>query len=243
MQRVRCDRCGAPPAGAARAGEACPCGGRLLVHRRCAWCTGWAAAGPGEPCPHCTAELLPVADFGAARMLVDGGVDRYALPERVRGLAREQRAALGAAFDQQWSALQGRVDEARWVDRFLLTRRLAGEVEDFLVRLVPHRPELRAHLTGGPRGPFDDPDRLREVADHSPVDMTQRMAALALVHARRATARDEQVASWLAGYADGALGDEAALTFARWWVRPAARDRGRVREKLAALADHAELGP
>ena len=214
-----------------------------MLHTRCAWCTGWAAGAAGSICPRCTGEILPLHDFGAARMLVDGGVDRYALGERVRGLGRAQHAALGATFDEQWAALQIRVDEARWVDRFLLTRRLAGEVEDYLIRLVPLGAETRAALTGGPRPPFDDAARLREVADHSPLDAIQRMATIALVHTRQATPRDEEATWALADHCEGAVGDEAALALGRWWVRHPRRDRPRVLERLRGLLADPALAP
>ncbi len=242
MQRLICEACRTPPAASARAGDSCArCRGALQLHTRCPWCTGWAR----EPmCGACSAELLSPHDFGAARMLVEGGVDRYALPERVRALPRHQHAELSARFDAQWSALRIRIEEARGVDRFLLTRGLASTIEDLLIARIPLAPGVVRDLTAEPRPPFDDIERLRDIADRSPLEPTRVMASIALVHARRATRQDMEAARRALRHADGVFADEAALALGRWWVWSI--DRGcadAVRERAAALLSDAELGP
>ncbi|HWM85521.1 MAG TPA: hypothetical protein VNO33_06775 [Kofleriaceae bacterium] len=240
VQRLICRQCRSPaPAG--RAADPCPrCGGGLEPHARCSWCARWTT---GPACASCSAEVLPAFDFGAARMLVEGGVDRYALPERVRALPRHQHAELSARFDAEWSALQIRIEEARWVDRFLLTRSLAGEVEDLLIASIPLGAERLAALVAGPRPPFDAEDRLREIADESPIDVTRTMASIALIHARRATPRDEQLARSLVAHGEGVTADEAALALGRWWVWSPGRASGRLAERARALLTDGELAP
>ncbi len=195
-------------------------------------------------CGACSAELLSPHDFGAARMLVEGGVDRYALPERVRALPRHQHAELSARFDSQWSALRVRIEEARGVDRYLLTHGLAAAIEDRLIARIPLAPTVLRDLTGEPRPPFDDVERLGDIADRSPLELTRAMASIALVHARRARRRDMDELRRVLLLADGVFADEAALALGRWWVWSIDRDcADTVRERAAALLGDAELGP
>ncbi|HKE17250.1 MAG TPA: hypothetical protein VKB80_20390 [Kofleriaceae bacterium] len=243
MQRLICESCRTPPPLSARTGDGCArCGGSLEQHTRCPWCTAWAR---GPECGDCSAEVLSPHDFGAARMLVEAGVDRYALPERVRTLPRHRQVELSSRFDAQWSALQTRIDEARWVDRHLLTRSLAARAEDLLIARIPLPACQLRELTAGPRPPWiDDVARLREIADTSPLDETCAMASVALVHARGATRRDQDRTRAVLLDGDHRFADEAALAMGRWWVRSIDRESAHaVRERTAALLSDPVLGP
>lgn len=53
----------------------------------------------------CQTPLFEPHDFGPARMLRTGGVDKYALSDRVRALTRNEHASLAATFDVELASL------------------------------------------------------------------------------------------------------------------------------------------
>src|SRR5262249_11555528 len=192
----------------------------------CAWC---CARAHGPVCDRCTAAILPAELFGAARMLVDAGVDRIALPERVRSLSPGQRAALAARFDAMWSAAQHRCDATRSgarcaaaqrgsdgrgsVEPFLVQKGFTQEVEDFLLARIPFSEPERTALGQGPLAAD-----LAAIEQGSPLETNRQLAAIALLHQRKITReRFEIVRS--AAHGLGLLPAEAALALTRWFVR------------------------
>ncbi|HJZ83999.1 MAG TPA: hypothetical protein VKN99_02460 [Polyangia bacterium] len=146
-------------------------------------------------------------------MLVDAGVDRIALPERVRSLSPGERAALSARFDAMWSAAQHRIDETRSVEPFLVQKGFTQEVEDFLLARIPFSEPERTALGQGPLAAD-----LAAIEQGSPLETNRQLAAIALLHQRKITReRFEIVRS--AAHGLGLLPAEAALALTRWFVR------------------------
>ncbi len=213
MQRLRCPACLVPPPPSTRAYDRCPsCAGALVREARCAWCLTWTTE---TACGECTAELVPLPDFGAARMLRSGGVDRYALPERVKALSRNQHGALSARFDEEWGALQPRLEEARFVASFLITRGHVDELETALLSVVPMSKELRAEMTGPPHPPFTEAGQLATITEKSPFPGVTLLSTIAQVHTHTADHDVQRQVAWRSAYETSERGGEAVLATAR----------------------------
>ena len=96
-------------------------------------------------------------------MLVEGGVDRYALPERVRASVRDTSTPSSARGSTRSGArcASGSRRRAAW-NQYLLTRGLAAAIEDLLIARIPLAPAVLRSLVGEPLPPFDDVERLGE---------------------------------------------------------------------------------
>ncbi|MCI0340914.1 MAG: hypothetical protein L0216_07130 [Planctomycetales bacterium] len=102
LVRLVCRACAAPQPPDRRAGDLCPaCGGEPRRETRCAWCLAWAPE--GKYCRDCGAEMPPPEQFGAARTLKAGGVDRFAIAARLREMPADYVADLGRRFEARWA--------------------------------------------------------------------------------------------------------------------------------------------
>src|SRR5690349_8826062 len=139
---------------------------------RCPWC---CARGQELVCDHCAAALIPAEQFGAARMLVHAGVDRLALPERVRALSRNQFVALSSQFDVHWSVVQRHLEQTRFLEKFLLLRHREALEDALLVRIPLPEDELRLY-TDAPRLPEDNLAALDTIQNSSPLALNRTLA-------------------------------------------------------------------
>lgn len=188
------------------------------MRSRCPWC---AARTQHAVCDRCTAEVMPEELFAAARMLVDAGVDRLSLPERVRALSKNQLAAFATRFDAQWSVMQKRIEEVRFIERFLLQKGFKEELEDQLIAQIPVSDDYLKTLADGPKPPFETLEHLEAIAKSSPIENTRTLASIALIHQRRLTREIFETARhamhshhWMPR-----LASEAAIALSRWFVR------------------------
>ncbi len=248
MERAVCERCGARQSPGWRAGELCQaCGQPVREERRCAWCLAWSPA--GRFCRACGCELPPPARFGAARLLKDAGVDRFALGERLRAMDDEQAEDLERRYAEQRAVVQAAVEPARFAERHLLLSGLASSLEDDLLGRLPlPREELEA-LGAGPRGPFEGPADLEAILESSPLEDCRDLAAVALVRLGSEAAGPLRRALGLC-QSGAPLALEAALALAHWrfHFRPGAAfgprpDLARLRELAAPQVGHSRLGP
>lgn len=192
----------------------------------------------GAPCEVCTAERVKPDDFGVARLLVEAGVDRYALPGRVAAMRPGERGGLASRFEAQWGALTGRREEARFVVAALALHEHLERIERALLAALPARPDGLAALAGGPAAPFDDEARLDEIAADSPLPEIRELAQLARLRVGRGDRSALALAHGLAQGQDGRA-VEASLALGRWFLaRPGP---GRVSPELAAAIE-ARLG-
>jgi hypothetical protein len=201
------------------------------MRTRCAWCTSWTS---GAVCERCTAEVLPPEQFGAARMLVEAGIDRLALKDRVSALSRNQFVALSSRFDAQWSILQKRADEARFVESSLLQRGFRERAEDLLIAAIPLAEDRLEAFADPPRA-----DDLESIFLHSPLPLNRTLAAIALVRRPTPPASREVFEAVRCAVRDPEprVAREAAMALAVWHVR-AARDLPWLgRWDLEAIAD------
>lgn len=134
--RVTCEACGARQPPDFTFGQRCTtCGGAVREETRCAACARWTPQ--GKFCRHCAAALVPAQDYGAARMLLQAGVDRLSLAERVRALDPEQKAAFASRFASQRALVAARVEDVRFVEQHLFTTGHADRLEDTWVASLP----------------------------------------------------------------------------------------------------------
>lgn len=176
-----------------------------MQESRCAWCLSWAK---DSVCAECTAEIIPTPDFGAARMLRDGGVDRFALADRVRALPRNQFVALSSKFDAEWSALQVRMEEARSVTKHLELPGHLDPIETHLLAVIPLGEE-RLRKLSEPAGAD-----LAAIEASSPIHEVQALAAIARVNQGTGD-RESLVRTTSALHSGRSLAAEAAITLMR----------------------------
>lgn len=135
MYRLACASCDTTPPAGTRSHERCPhCRGPLSRELRCAWCLGWSE---GSRCARCQTPLFEPHDFGPARMLRTGGVDKYALYDRVRALTRNEHASLAATFDTELAALSELRARVAAADAGLLWAGHAEALEAQLLEQLP----------------------------------------------------------------------------------------------------------
>jgi hypothetical protein len=203
-------------------------------------------------CERCTAEVMPEELFPAARMLVDAGVDRLSLADRMRALTKNQLSAFATRFDAQWSIMQKRIEETRFVESFLLQKGFKEDLEDQLIAQIPVSDEYLKTLSEGPKPPFETLEHLETIAKTSPLEDTRTLASIALIHRRRLTREGFENARhamhshrWLKR-----LASEAAIALSRWFVRATPDipwlgrwDVDSMKEAARPLLNHEALAP
>lgn len=184
--RVTCEACGARQPADFVFGQRCTaCGGAVREELRCAACARWTPK--GKFCRHCAAELVPAEDYGAARMLLEAGVDRLSLAARVRVLDPAQRDAFAARFAAQRALVAADVEDVRFVERHLFTSGHAERLEERWVAALPLHDGGAGLARPRSTDALDVDARLVALRDGGEQELTQ-LAQLALVH--RGAARD-----------------------------------------------------
>src|SRR4051812_14676811 len=136
MESAMCEQCGCRQPNDWKAGDRCTaCGGAVRAEQRCAGCTQWTPR--AKFCRHCGAELLPPQMYGAARMLLAAGVDRFSLAPRTLALDPGQRDTLGAQYAAQAARAAWLVEEVRFCERSLLQRGFWEKLDDELTSALP----------------------------------------------------------------------------------------------------------
>jgi hypothetical protein len=218
MQRAVCESCGArQPLDWAPSDLCVACGAAVRRELRCAWCADWSPA--GRYCRLCGCELVEEALYGAARMLMRAGVDRFTLAQRLREMDADLQANLSRIYDSQRAVVMRRVDEMRLCEAYLLQRGYADDLEDHLIRLLPASKEDLDAFASGPRGPFlNCPECLPEIARQSPSKTSRTLASIALVRLGRFD--EDDFAAVVAGLqGEQAVAVESALAIAHWRIR------------------------
>ncbi|NVI99615.1 hypothetical protein HV824_16010 [Myxococcus sp. AM009] len=209
-------------------------GARRGAQVRCPACTRFHA--PGLLCPRCDCGPVAPERYGAARMLVHAGVDRYALADRVLLLPTSMAEHLEARYARMWALVRRLLVGVRRHAPALLLQGFEAEVEDRWAQRLPwHVPE--AESAGEPE------EGLHAAA---PAPELRWLSALVEVHGEAPSpAALEAVLPCLED--DGRFGCEAALALTRWRVWPRARryrvDTARIaRLALAAFSRFPEQG-
>lgn len=213
MSSIACAACEQPQPADWGPGDVCVrCGGVVRAETRCAGCTRWTPT--ARFCRHCAAELLPDAWYGAARMLVEAGVDRLSLASRVRALDPAQREVFAARFASQRALVEQVVALARFAESFLITAGHADALEDELIAGLPRSDATLARWRARPAGPYDRVAQLDEARTGAIAPETGALAAIAL--ARTGDHRREVLAE-VAGcsHAEHPLALDAAVALVR----------------------------
>ncbi|MEO9193763.1 MAG: hypothetical protein ABI445_08880 [Polyangia bacterium] len=211
MEPVACVSCQRAQPNDWQPGDRCiHCGNAVRVDTRCAACTRITPA--AKFCRHCAAELVPDAWYGAARMLVQAGVDRLSLGGRVRALDPAQLETFSSRFAQQRALVEQVVSLARYCESFLVTHGHADALEESLVSRLPLDEHTLARYEQRPSGPYDRPEQLELARTGSTFIETRSLATLALL--RCDDVRDELVKDAL-GLLSSDLAIDAALALSR----------------------------
>ena len=184
----------------------------MRIDVRCGACARWTPA--LKFCRHCAAELVPADHYGAARMLMQAGVDALSLAQRVRDLDPAQREVFSSRYASQRALVDRLCDEARFCAGFLADTAIADPLEDELVASLPWRVEQVDTMRPPPSPTGTDDERLAALRQKGATERTRELACLALL--RRGRADQELVAAaWQHIAAGDDLATEAALALSR----------------------------
>ncbi|MCP3058819.1 hypothetical protein LXT21_08550 [Myxococcus sp. K38C18041901] len=177
---------------------------------RCPGCTRFNP--PGVRCPSCACGPVAPEHYGAARMLLHAGVDRFALTGRLEVLEPGLSRQLEAQYAAQWAAALRVVEEARRCEPFLTLGGFAEEAEDRWADALPwSQPPASRDAT-----PEED-DSLESLYQRSQDPSVRQLTALAAVN-RGQPSRELYSAAQGALYTDGLARLEAALALTRWRI-------------------------
>jgi hypothetical protein len=187
----------------------------------------------GKYCRSCGAAVVAEELFGAARMLKDAGTDRFTIPKLLVELDRDQIENFSRIYQRHAVAVARHVNEARWLEQFLVQRGWSESLEDELLAQLP-LPELRLDLLSGvERLDGATLEVARRIREKSPFDTTRSMAAITCVLLEDfAGIRDVETLL----YSDDAkLREEALLALTHWSVFYQAEFDTRARDLVAML--------
>lgn len=190
---------------------------------RCPGCTQFNP--PGIRCPNCACGPVPAEHYGAARMLLRAGVDRFALPGRLEALEPELSRQLESQYAAQWEEARRIAQDVRRCEPFLALSGFAEESEDRWAEVLPWANPKKVPAASSRQGDGADDDTLEALHERSTVPEVRHLTALAEVN--RGNPSSELLSSVLEClYEEGRIGLEAALTLTRWrvWGRTRLRE-------------------
>ncbi|WNZ63120.1 hypothetical protein QEG98_04860 [Myxococcus sp. MxC21-1] len=198
-------------------------GARRGAQVRCPACTRFHE--PGLLCPRCDCGPVPPERYGAARMLVHAGVDRYALADRVSLLPTSMVERLESRYARMWAYVRRLLVGVRRYEQALFLQGFEEAVEDRWAQRLPwHVPE-------------EEPAVELEEGVHTAVPALEPRWLAALVDVHEGTPSHEALDMVLTCLEDdGRFGCEAALALTRWRVWPRAHGARVATERIARLA-------
>ncbi|MBZ4418843.1 hypothetical protein [Myxococcus sp. RHSTA-1-4] len=216
-------------------------GARRGAEVRCPSCTRFNA--PGSRCSECGCGPVPPERYGAARMLLQAGVDRFALAERVATLEPALADTLERQYAGQWARVLRILRDVRRCEPDLLLPGFSEEVEDrWALRLPASKPPGEDEPSASPS------ESLEELHRRSTDEEVRWLAALAEVNRGHPSPVMLSAAmACLHLHDEDRFGLEAALALTRWRVfsrvRLGREQRERIQRRARILfADHPELG-
>ncbi|MFY1827652.1 hypothetical protein ACN47A_17155 [Myxococcus fulvus] len=195
---------------------------------RCPGCTRFNP--PGIRCPSCACGPVAPEHYGAARMLLHAGVDRFALTGRLEALEPGLSRQLEAQYAAQWAGALRLVEDVRRCEPFLTLGGFVEEAEDRWADVLPWS-QPPAPRDAAP----EEDESLEALYQRSEDPGVRQLAALAEVNRGRPSRALYSEAQG-ALYADGLARLEAALALTRWrswFVAPSGRPQ---RELIARHA-------
>jgi len=222
MERAVCEQCDARQPVEWRAGDLCShCGNSVRQEVRCGWCTEWTPN--GKFCRECGTGLVPQNQFGATRMLKHAGVDQFTLPQRLAELDPEQVSHFERLYQKHYAVVLDRVAELRLCESFLLQPIHAEKLQNDLIKRLPMSEPEQQELSQGPKGPFvNQPERIPEIMNNSPINLNKILASLAWMRYQdyATNTNDARIFINTAKFAldndDPAVAMEAAAALAHW---------------------------
>ncbi len=215
---------------------------RRGMELRCPACVRFRP--PQGLCPVCGCGAVPLERFGVARMLLQAGVDRFALAQRVATLDLRQAEVLERQYAEQWERAWPLIEDVRRCEAHLLQHGFVEEMEDMLAGWLPVDPVLLAKEVGPP----ERPETLEALFSKSSSWHVRRLAAIALMHQGRASSDIvSRVYSAMLDEDGERTRVEAMVALTRWrvrrWARIGAEGWKHVRELARKSLGHPELAP
>lgn len=206
---------------------------------RCPACLRFKA--PGGVCPACGCGEVPVERHGAARTLLQAGVDRFALAQRVAALEPSQAEWMERQYAARWEQAWPLLEDVRRCEEHLLQR---GFVEDTVEQLAALLPDGLGLLWPGGRPP-EHPETMEGLFTQGASWEVRRLAGLALLNRGEVSAELSSLARSCLSDERERIRVEAALAVSRWrvfeWIRIGVQAWGQVRELARRAMAQPEL--
>jgi|GEM_PF-3932896 len=183
MSQITCHNCHAKQPLDYQTGDRCTdCGDTVKETVNCGWCTHLV---PNQKfCRDCGFEMLEAPLFGVVRMLKNSGIDKLSLPQKVRELPPDIIGHYKTLYNKHYAALLNQIEQIRLCEEYLLHKQYSFEFEQSYLAKIPFDEETLALLSKGPNGNFTKrPDRLPEIIQETPLQMTGWFATIAGVYA------------------------------------------------------------
>jgi len=195
---------------------------------RCPACLRFKPA--SGPCSSCGCGEVPPERHGAARVLLQAGVDRFSLAQRVAALEPRQAELMEQQYATQWERAWPLLEDVRRCEEHLLQRGFVEDMVDLLAALIPTDPTFLAREVGPP----ERPETLEALFAKSTSWEVQQLAALALLHQGKLTPDIIYSARSCLTDSRERVRVEAMLAVSRWrvrdWVRIGVKGWEQVRE-------------
>ncbi len=231
--RASCETCAQLQPPDWQPGDLCGnCGSVVRREKRCHWCVRLTPE--GKYCRHCGAGLVPDARYGAARWLKHLGTDQFALPERLAAMDPEQAEHFERLYQRHAIVAERHLDDRALAETHLRQRGWAQALENELLPRLPLSDDELTALSLAPLRGTTDTEKLLEIRQTSPFELTRQLAGLARLRLWQAsdaafttnehTDLELTERALAASATDVALRTEAALALSHWrlvtWTGP-----------------------
>jgi len=191
MSQINCQNCHHPQPTDYQTGDRCiNCGEMVQEQVNCGWCTHLV---PNEKfCRDCGFEMLEPQLFGVVRMLKDSGIDKLSLRRKILDLPPDIIGHYKTIYNKHYAVLLNQIEQIRLCEEYLLSKQYSFEFEQSYLAKIPFDDETMTFLSKGPKGSFiNRPDRLPEIIQETPLQMTGWFATIAGVYAMKADEKYE----------------------------------------------------
>src|SRR5579872_3681646 len=213
--RAICEACQRPQPVDWKPGDLCiHCGHAVRRDVRCFWCVKPTPAS-GKYCRTCGAAVVEDRLFGAARMLKDAGVDRFAVPRMLAELDPDQIENYLNIYQRHASVMVRHVEDVRFLESFLEHQLWSDALEEHLIVQLPW-PDARLNALSGARSGGERLARARSTSAGSPFELTRSLASVVRLLLGDFEAQREVWAVF--GSSNSLLQAEAALALSNWRV-------------------------
>jgi hypothetical protein len=170
-------------------------------------------------CRSCGAGTVDAALYGAARMLKDGGADRFSVPRMLGEFEPDQIENFTRMYQEHAAVAAHHVGQVRFLENYLYLKHWSAALEEELIPQLPWPREQLDRLRAAAKRIPEQTDGLakaRLIADASPFPSTRALAELVRLSFEDWTLLDK--ASGMIVATDSNLRIEAAIALSHWRV-------------------------